>query len=481
MNALLTLGLPVIRAEIYLCVISLFLLLYGAYRNPRANITMVFIAIVLLALTGFLVINGGMTAKMIFQGMFISNAYTVGCKLLILTASILVLMLSADWLINGQKPFEFVILVLLSTLGMMLLVSAGSLLSLYMALEMMSLALYVLASFSRDDARSTEAGLKYFVLGALASGMILFGTSLVYGFAGTINFEQLGVLFSQSVAISRVVVVGLVLIIIGFCFKLSVAPFHMWTPDVYEGAPTPVTAFFATAPKVAAMGLFLRLLNGPFLELKLDWQQILIAASMLSLLVGALGAIMQNNIKRLLAYSSIGHVGFMLMAVAVGTPLAVQSVLIYLAVYVFMSVAMFGCVMMMHRGGESVEAIGSLAGLSKTKPWMAFAIACAMFSMAGIPPLSGFFGKMYVVIALVNAHLVWLAVFGVATSVVSCYYYLKIVKIMYFDEPTPAFDGGNSLLLRLATIIGTAVTLLFFLLPTPLVDYAKMAAGSLVP
>jgi len=478
MNALSMLGLGALRAEIYLCGVALVLLLIGAYKSPRANTTLVIVSLLALFFTGFLALEDG--ARAAFFEMFVSNSYTLSAKILILTASGLTLMLANDWLTEGEgKPFEFVVLVLFATLGMMLMVSSGSLLAMYMALELMSLPLYVLASFSRDNRRSAEAGLKYFVLGSLASGMILFGVSLVYGFAGTIRFDDLQTLFSQSETISRAVVVGLVFVMVGFCFKLSVAPFHMWTPDVYEGAPTPVTAFFATAPKVAAMALFVRLLVGPFEELKFDWQQILIAASILSLLVGAFGAIMQTNIKRLLAYSSIGHVGFMLMAVATGTLAGVQAVLIYLAVYVFMSAGIFGCVLMMKQKGEDVETISSLAGLGKTRPWMAFAIAAFMFSMAGIPPLSGFFGKMYVVVALVEAKLVWLAVVGVATSVVACYYYLKIVKVMYFDEPTTSFDSAPSFMLKTATTIGAVVTLGFVFLPAPLISQAKIAAEAL--
>ncbi len=368
---------------------------------------------------------------------------------------------------------------LFATLGMMFMISANDLLTLYVGLEMSSLALYVLASFQRDHAKSSEAGLKYFVLGALASGMMLFGMSLVYGFAGTTGFAALADVFSGAETISKGVTVGMILIIVGFCFKLSAAPFHMWAPDVYEGAPTPVTAFFATAPKIAALALFTRVLLSPFGHLIDQWQQIVIFASVASMLVGALAAIMQTNIKRLLAYSSIGHVGFMLMGIASGSVEGVQAVLIYLSVYIFMSAGAFGCVLLMKRDDEPVEDIKSLSGLAQTSPKMALALAIFMFSMAGIPPLAGFFGKMYVVLAAIKAGLAWLAVVGVVTSVVACYYYLKVVKVMYFDAPARTFDAPAPTL-SIGVTLAACVTFLFFLLPTPLVTHALAAAQALM-
>ena len=322
---------------------------------------------------------------------------------------------------------------------MMGMVSANDFLALYMALEMSSLCQYVLASFMRDNTKSSEAGLKYFVLGALASGMLLFGTSLIYGFAGTTNFDQLSTLFTQMEGMpSKGVVVGLVLVIIGLCFKVSAVPFHMWTPDVYEGAPTPVTAFFATAPKIAGIALFTRLLLEPFGALAPQWQQIIIFVAIASLITGSLAAIMQTNIKRLLAYSSIGHVGFMLVGLAAGNAAGVQAMLIYLTISLF------------------------------------------MFAMAGIPPLGGFFGKMYILLAASSAGLTWLAAIAVLTSVISGYYYIRIVKIMYFDEPKPALDKCNSPYVNVGIAISAIVTLFFFLLPTPLVMQAKAAAEALL-
>lgn len=477
MNAFLTLGLHVIRPEIYLCIAGLFLLLYGAYKAPRASVPLVLVSLLILALTAFLVVDNGISPQSIFSGMLISNAFTTTIKLLIITASILSLMLATDWLCSESgRPFEYVVLVLFATLGMLFMVSAGNMLALYMALEMMSLSLYVLASFDRDNQRSAEAGLKYFVLGSLASGMILFGISLVYGFTGTIDFNELGAFFSHPADVSRAVIVGLIMVMVGFCFKISAAPFHMWAPDVYEGAPTPVTAFFATAPKVAAFALFARLLYQPFAALHDQWQQILIATSLLSIITGSLAAIMQTNIKRLLAYSSIGHVGFILLGLASGTQAGVQAVLIYLALYVFMSAGMFGCVLIAGR-----ERIHDFAGLGKTHPLLAAAIAAFMFSMAGIPPLSGFFGKMVVLLAAINAGMFWLAVVAVIASVIGAYYYIKIVKVMYFDEPAHAITIHPSPLVVMATVVSAVVTLGFFLLPSPLIEAAGIATKILAP
>jgi NADH-quinone oxidoreductase subunit N len=467
-----------VMPELYLALGAMLLLIYGVVRRMHAY-PMMWLGLLLLGFTAYLALCMHGAPTPVLNGMFATNGFTLFVKLLILLSALLVVCLSSEWLHERGRPFEFVILLLLSVVGMLLMVSANDLLAFYMALELSSLALYVLASFNRDHAKSSEAGLKYFVLGALASGMLLFGMSLVYGFTGATGFDAIAQQLESGTA-SKAVVVGLVLIMVGFCFKLSAVPFHMWTPDVYEGAPTPVTAFFATAPKIAAMALFVRVLLGPFAELVAQWQQVVVAASVLSMLVGAFAAIMQHNIKRLLAYSSIGHVGFMLMAVAAGTQAGVQAMLVYLGVYVFMSVGMFGCVLLMRRGGQPVEEIKDLSGLSQTHPLLAACIAMFMWSMAGIPPLAGFFGKFYVVIAALNAGLVWLAVVGVLTSVVSCYYYIRVIKIMYFDEPTWGFDKPTTFLLPFGIGVGAVATFLFFLLPTPLVEQARIAASVLV-
>lgn len=468
--------------ELYLCAWTLFLLLYGVYRAKNSDLFTIFAGIVVLAITAWLAISLPAARMVVMNGFFVNDPFAVLSKCLIITSGILVLLLSADWLREeGGRPFEFVILLLLATLGMMGMVSANDFLALYMALEMSSLCQYVLASFMRDNAKSSEAGLKYFVLGALASGMLLFGTSLIYGFAGSTNFDQLSLLFTQMEgAPSKGVIVGLVLVIVGLCFKVSAVPFHMWTPDVYEGAPTPVTAFFATAPKVAGLALFTRLMMEPFAALHVQWQQIVIFVAIASLITGSLAAIMQTNIKRLLAYSSIGHVGFMLVGLAAGNAAGVQAMLVYLGLYIFMSAGMFGCVLLMRRGGQYVESIHDLAGLSQTNPLGAIVISLFMFAMAGIPPLGGFFGKMYILLAASSAGLSWLAVIAVLSSVISGYYYIRIVKIMYFDEPKASFDKTCSCYVSFGIAICAFVTLFFFLLPTPLIAQAKLAAVALL-
>jgi NADH-quinone oxidoreductase subunit N len=473
----------VLSPELYLCGWALFLLIYGVYRSSRqADHFTIFASIGVLMMTAWLdlgLISGRAT---VMNGMFITDRFAVMAKCCILAASALILLLSSEWLMEGKgQPFEFIILIMMATLGMMMMVSASDLLSMYMALELSSLALYVLASFARDHARSSEAGLKYFVLGALASGMMLFGMSLIYGFTGTTSFSVLERLFAQpDFTASKGVIVGMVLVMVGLCFKVSAVPFHMWTPDVYEGAPTPVTAFFATASKVAAFALFARFLLQPFGPMHEQWQQIIIFVAVGSLLAGALGAIMQNNFKRLLAYSSIGHAGFILIALAAGNEAGVQAMMIYLALYIFMSAGAFGCILLMRRDGHYIEDIRDLAGLAQTQPIKAIIISIFMFSMAGIPPLAGFFGKMYVLLAAVQANLAWLAVLGVLSSVISGYYYIRVVKVMYFDEPARPLDAHTSSFLRSGITLSAAITLLFFLIPTPLVMQARAAAEALL-
>lgn len=468
--------------ELFLAVSTVLILMYGVYARSEADGFNLSLSLFTLGLTLLMVVLAAGPTAHLMNGMFVADRFASFCKELILLSTMLVLMFSSGWLVEKEgRPFEFIILMLFATLGMLFMVSAADLLTLYIGLEMASLSLYVLAAFQRDQEKSSEAGLKYFVLGALASGMLLFGMSLVYGFSGSTGFAELAQLFVVGGgAVSKGLIVGMVLMIVGFCFKLSAVPFHMWAPDVYEGAPTPVTAFLATAPKVAAFGLFMRLMMQPFATLMVEWQQVIVFVSAVSMLVGALAAIMQSNIKRLLAYSSIGHVGFILMGLAAGSEQGVQAMLVYLALYIFMSAGAFGCVLLMRARGQATEEISSLAGLAQSSPKLAAALAIFMFSMAGIPPLAGFFGKMYVVMAAVQSGLIGLAVFGVATSVIACYYYLKVVKIMYFDAPAKAFDKEMPMPLSLALTACAAVTLLFFLIPSPLVSHSKQAAQALL-
>jgi NADH-quinone oxidoreductase subunit N len=401
---------------------------------------------------------------------------------MVLIASAAGLIMSMGYIRDeGMARFEYPVLFILATLGMMMMISANDLIALYMGIELQSLALYVIAAFQRDSLRSTEAGLKYFVLGALSSGMLLYGCSLIYGFTGATGFDAIaGALRGQDHA-GIGLIVGIVFLCAGLAFKVSAVPFHMWTPDVYEGAPTPVTAFFAVAPKIAALALFMRALIIPFLAISADWQQIIIVISVASMLLGAFAAIWQDNIKRLMAYSSIGHVGYALIGLAAGSTEGVRGVLIYLAIYLAMNVGTFACILCMRRKTGMVEGISDLAGLSKSNPLMALALAIFMFSMAGIPPLGGFFGKFYVFIAAVNAELYTLAVIGVLASVVGAFYYLRIIKVMYFDEPGEPFEGPMSVEMR--TIIGLcSVFVVFFAFYTaPLIASAEIAAAALVP
>jgi NADH-quinone oxidoreductase subunit N len=364
---------------------------------------------------------------------------------------------------------------------MMMMVSANDLIALYMGIELQSLALYVIASFQRDSLRSTEAGLKYFVLGALSSGMLLYGCSLIYGFTGATGFTAIAAAIQGQEHAGIGLIVGIVFLCAGLAFKVSAVPFHMWTPDVYEGAPTPVTAFFAVAPKIAGLALFMRALIVPFLAISDDWQQIIVVISVASMLLGAFAAIWQDNIKRLMAYSSIGHVGYALIGLAAGSAEGVRGVLVYLVIYMAMNVGTFACILSMRRRSGMVEGISDLAGLSKRNPLMALALAVFMFSMAGIPPLGGFFGKFYIFIAAVNAELYTLAVIGVLASVVGAFYYLRIIKVMYFDEPGEPFESPMSVELR--AIIGVCgVFVTFFAFYTaPFIASAQIAAAALIP
>jgi NADH-quinone oxidoreductase subunit N len=359
------------------------------------------------------------------------------------------------------------------------MISANDLITLYVGLELQNLALYVVASFNRDSVRSSEAGLKYFVLGALSSGMLLYGASLVYGFAGTTAFEDLTKLLAGGAPVETGILIGLIFVVVGLAFKVSAVPFHMWTPDVYEGAPTPVSAFFAVAPKLAALALFIRFMISPFGPLIDEWRQVIVFLSIASMVLGAVAAIAQENIKRLMAYSSIGHVGYALIGLATGTSEGIRGVLVYLTIYLFMTVGTWAVILCMRRRGRMLEGISDLAGLSQSQPGLALALAIFMFALSGVPPTAGFFAKLYVFLAAINAQLAWLAVIGVVTSVVSAFYYLRVVKVMYFDEPVGSFDRPITAELKGVLFVTAVVTLFFFLLPGPIVGGAEAAAAAL--
>ena len=479
MAALLT---PVL-AEIWLALAAMGLLMFGAFRGHRAT-RMISGLVVASYIVAYMLIAGPSSpTTTTFDGLFVVDDFAIFMKFLVLVGAGLTLIMSLGFIRReNMERFEFPVLLLLATLGMMMMVSANDLMSLYVGLELQSLALYVVAAFQRDSLRSTEAGLKYFVLGALASGMLLYGCSLVYGFTGTTRFDVLADHFAGAHGdVSIGVVVGIVFIAAGLAFKISAVPFHMWTPDVYEGAPTPVTAFFSVAPKIAAIALLLRVTLQPFGDLAAQWQQIIVFVSIASMLLGAFAAIGQSNIKRLMAYSSIGHVGYALVGLAAGTDAGVQGVIIYMAIYLMMSVGAFGCILAMRRQDRMVEGIDELAGLSRTNPLLAFALAVFMFAMAGIPPLAGFFGKYFVFLAAIDAGLYGLAVIGLLSSVVAAFYYMRIVKVMYFDEPADPFDRPIGRELSVIVAATALFTLLFFAWPTELLQAAQAAASALMP
>ncbi|RXF74706.1 NADH-quinone oxidoreductase subunit NuoN [Hansschlegelia zhihuaiae] len=464
--------------EISLAVGSLVLIVLGAVLGDRATSLINGLALALIALATALVIGAPVTTEPTFGGGFTADAFARFMKVLAYVSAFAALALSFDYMKRENfARYEYAILVVLSTLGMSLMVSASDLISLYLGLELQSLALYVIAAIHRDDIRSTEAGLKYFVLGALSSGMLLYGASLIYGTTGAVAFADIAETLKDGET-SLGLVFGIVFLLAGFAFKISAVPFHMWTPDVYEGAPTPITAFFASATKVAGVAMFVRAVSEALPGVVTEWRQVVVFVAIASMALGSFAAIGQKNLKRLMAYSSIGHMGYVLVGLAAGTPEGVRGVAIYAAIYVAMTLGAFACILSMRVGDRYVESIDDLAGLSRTKPAMAFVLAMILFSLAGIPPLAGFFAKFYVFYAAVNAGLTTLAVIGFVLSVVGAFYYLRIVKIIYFDEPTVEFAPMTPAAKAVLTIAG-GFTILYFVYPAPLTMAATAAAQSL--
>ncbi len=464
--------------EVILAVLAMALLMFGVFKKDDANDQVTLGAIISLAIVAALVIFTGEGKVTAFGGAFIVDTFARVMKVMALFGSAVAIVLSTHYMKRvGMARFEYPILVMLATVGMMMMISANDLISLYMGLELQSLSLYVVAAINRDSAKSSEAGLKYFVLGALSSGMLLYGASLVYGFTGTTTFQGIAAALAANGS-GLGLTFGLVFIIAGLAFKVSAVPFHMWTPDVYEGAPTPVTAFFAAAPKVAAMALFMRVMVSPFAAVVHDWQQILVFVSIASMVLGAFAAIGQNNIKRLLAYSSIGHMGFALVGLASGSQEGVRGVIVYMMIYLISTIGVFACVLAMRRKGQHVEDVSDLAGLARNNRGLAFVLSMLMFSLAGIPPLAGFFGKYFVFLAAVKAGLFALAIIGVVASVVGAYYYLRIVKIIYFDEPAERFDPLDGEV-KWVAYAGGAFALLFVGFANYLITLADAAAQSL--
>jgi NADH-quinone oxidoreductase subunit N len=471
--------LNIILPEILLALFAIFALLGGVYtgKDGVASTLVWLTSAAMVALAAWIGLTGEGT-NVAFNGMFSDDGFSRFAKVVILLSTAAVLLMGEGYMSKrGLLRFEYPILVALSVVGMMMMVSAGDLMALYMGLELQSLALYVVASLRRDSARSTEAGLKYFVLGALSSGILLYGASLIYGYAGTTLFSGI-IETAVHGDVSVGLLFGLIFVISGMAFKVSAVPFHMWTPDVYEGAPTPITAFFATAPKVAAMGLFARVMHDAFGNAVPDWQQVVALISLLSMFLGAVAAIGQTNIKRLMAYSSIAHMGYALMGLAAGTALGVEAMLVYMTIYVAMNIGTFAFILSMEKDGQPVTEISSLNMYATAQPGRAFAMLILLFSLAGVPPMLGFFGKLYVLRAAYDAGLAWLAIAGVIASVIGAFYYLRIVFFMYFgEEQAEGLDANKSTIL-LGFLMASAAVMVFGIINMFGVETAATAAAA---
>ena len=474
--------LATILPEIFLALYAMVALLVAVYTGKdQSAATLSWIsAAVLIAVAIWISLSSGET-RIAFGGMFHDDGFARFSKVTILFSAAIVLILSEGFFSRrGAMNFEYPVLIVLAVLGMMVMVSAGDLITLYMGLELQSLALYVVAAIRRDSVRSTEAGLKYFILGALSSGLLLYGASLTYGYAGTTTFSGIYAAATDG-HVGVGLLLGLTFMLSGMAFKVSAVPFHMWTPDVYEGAPTPVTAFFATAPKMAAMAMMARALYDGFGAAVADWQQILALLAVLSMYLGAIAGIGQRDIKRLMAYSSITHMGFALMGLAAGTERGLQSMLIYMAIYVTMNVGTFAFILSMERDGQHITRIDSLNMLSKREPVKALAMLVLLFSLAGVPPLVGFFGKFAVLTAALDAGLVWLATLGAIASVIAAFYYLRIVYYMYFgSEDGPVIDGSMSVVQLTVLVASAAMMVVGVINLFGLDGMAASAAASLV-
>ena len=456
-----------ILPELFLSLTIMFLLMLGIFIKKSFKLVYL-LTILSLVFAIVLVLNQPNEIIKIFNESYIIDQLSIFMKILTLLFCFFVLLSSKDYIKNNNiDKIEYPIIILASTLGMVLMISSYDLIIFYLGLELQSLCLYILASFKIDEERSTESGLKYFVLSALASGLLLYGCSLIYGFTGSTNFEVISTNLNEA---NTGAVFGIVFIIVGLAFKVSAVPFHMWTPDVYEGSPTSVTSFFALVPKIAAISVFIRFMYVPFVNVISQWQTIIIFLSIASMILGAVAAIGQTNIKRLMAYSSIGHMGYALAGLAVGNNDGIQSTIIYLCIYLLMNLGIFSCLFMMKRKNIFYENIQDLSGLSKNHPIISFSLLILLFSLAGIPPLAGFFAKFYVFMAVIKAEMYTLAVIGLITTVVSAFYYLRIIKIIYFDEPKEVFDIGQNFGLRVSLILSTILILIYFIFPNILID-----------
>ena len=453
--------------ELFLSIAVMFLLMLGVFVKKSFKLINLLTMLSLIFAIA-LVLNQPNEIIKIFNESYIIDKFSIFMKVLTLLFSLFVLLASKNYIKNNNiDKIEYPIIILASTLGMILMISSYDLIIFYLSLELQSICLYILASFKREDLKSTEAGLKYFILSALASGILLYGCSLIYGFTGSTNFE---VISTNLVESNTGAVFGIVFIIVALAFKVSVVPFHMWTPDVYEGSPTSVTSFFALVPKIAAISVFIRFMYVPFVNVIDQWQIIIVFLSIGSMILGAVAAIGQSNIKRLIAYSSIGHMGYALAGLATGTNAGIQSTVIYLTIYLVMNLGVFGCIFMMKRENIFYENINELSGLSKNHPILAFSFLIILFSLAGIPPLAGFFAKFYIFMAVIEAKMFALAIIGLVTTVVSAFYYLRIIKIIYFDRPAKPFDESYDWGLKSSLILSSLLTLIYFIYPSILTD-----------
>ncbi len=456
-----------ILPELFISILIMSILMIGVFIKKGFKLVY-FLTIIGLIFSIILVLNQPDEVKKVFNNSFVVDSFSIFMKVLTLSFCVFVLIFSKDYLKkNNIDKIEYPIIILSSVLGMMIMISSYDLIIFYLGLELQSLSLYILAAFKREDERSTEAGVKYFVLSALASGLLLYGCSLIYGFTGSTNF---GVISTNLVTANTGAVFGIVFIIVGLAFKVSAVPFHMWTPDVYEGAPTSVTSFFALIPKIAAISVFIRFMYVPFSNVLIHWQTIVVFLSIASMILGAVAAIGQSNIKRLMAYSSIGHMGYALAGLATGTNQGIQSTMIYLTIYLVMNLAAFGCIFMMKRENEFYENINDLSGLSKNHPMFAFSFLIILFSLAGIPPLAGFFAKFYIFLSVIEAQMYTLAIIGLLTTVISAFYYLRIIKIIYFDKPKKPFDEMYDWTFKGILILSTFLIFVYFIYPSMLTD-----------
>lgn len=466
--------------EIFLTFVAMGLLIVGVGRGNDATRIVSWFSVFAMGLAAIVLLGLDWHEQIVMNGMFKFDQFTGFMKLLILLGLILVMALSVRFITQmDMERFEYPILIMFAGIGMMLMVSANNMLSLYMGLELQSLSLYVLAAFRRNSVKSAEAGIKYFILGALSSGMLLFGISLIYGFTGSVDFAVIADTLSNLDFSPYGITFGLVFLLAGMAFKLSAAPFHMWTPDVYQGAPTNVTALFAIVPKVAAIGLLMRLLYEPFASLEGQWEQIIYFVSLLSMGIGAFAAIAQDNIKRLMAYSSIGHMGYALIGVVVASEAGASAVVLYMTIYIMMSAGVFAILLSMRRNDVMLEKISDLSGLSKNSPVLAYSMAILMLSMAGIPPLAGFFGKLFIFEAAIAGEYYILATLGVLASVVSAYYYLRVIKVMFFDDAVDPYDAHIPFARRVVLVISIFFVIAFIFRPSLIVASAQGAAAVL--